>query len=281
MNIFFNAVEPGKQIGDGTVGALLDWLEQYIYVLFPENGIEYWADNRQRSKTNLLRGDTVPGSYEGEERVHHCACYVRAGSNEGRIIEINLYLRSDVFRSICWMKSFGRDDECWMVARAIQAALDSIIFYHQVPQIVGLASSIPRQQKWHRTTSLTERVTIATTPHSLTVATASGTVLDSRDWSSLGGNAKYKVENYLDDWKRVLTNWKAQFDVIQARTLHADDLRGYTISNRGAEDISGYSVLPPDGNPNDDSHYIGYFKTAEKALQGARAHRDGQPIIFT
>lgn len=54
----------------------------------------------------------------------------------------------------------------------------------------------------------------------------------------------------------------------------AEDLPGYSISNRGVEGTTGFYVLPPGGNPLDDRDYIGYFKTDMDALVAARKHRD-------
>ena len=45
MKSFFNATCKANVVGDGTVGATITWLEKFINVLFPDNGIEYWSDN--------------------------------------------------------------------------------------------------------------------------------------------------------------------------------------------------------------------------------------------
>lgn len=58
------------------------------------------------------------------------------------------------------------------------------------------------------------------------------------------------------------------------RTISADDLPGYTLSNRGVAGNTGFYVLPPGGNPLDDRDYLGYFKTDMEALSAARQYRD-------
>lgn len=41
---------------------------------------------------------------------------------KGRIIEVALSLRSGEYKSLTWMKTFGKADECWEIARAIDEA---------------------------------------------------------------------------------------------------------------------------------------------------------------
>lgn len=277
MQKFFNAVEPGNKIGDGTVNDLMNWLEQYVNILFPENAIYYWAKHTYRTPGSLLSGDLIPLATD-DSSVRHVACYAHKGNNEGTIIEIQLHLRSDTFKSIGWIKSFGGDDECWMIARAIASALDSLIFYHEIPQIVQLGNLLPRQDRWNRSTSFTGTALVLTSTCSISVITNDGVRLYDADWSALCDNAKYRVDAYLKDWKIVLDGMKVDYAVGKIRRLVSADTEGYTISDRGMEDIPGYYVLPPNGNPLDDSDYIGYFLSAEAALNAARAHRLGQPV---
>lgn len=161
MSSMFNATCKANVVGDGTVGATIAWLEKFINVLFPDNGIEYWSDNQYGTGSRYLkRGDLVPGAGCTDGCVHHVACYVRQGNCEGRIIEVALSLRDGQFKSLTWMKTFGKEDECWQIARAIDEALNSIIFWEEVPELVSMSEKVPRQQNWHRQTSLAEEVTI-------------------------------------------------------------------------------------------------------------------------
>ena len=161
MSSMFNATCKANVVGDGTVGATIAWLEKFINVLFPDNGIEYWSDNQYGTGSRYLkRGDLVPGAGCTDGCVHHVACYVRPGNCEGRIIEVALSLRDGQFKSLTWMKTFGKEDECWQIARAIDEALNSIIFWEEVPELVSMSEKVPRQQNWHRQTSLAEEVTI-------------------------------------------------------------------------------------------------------------------------
>lgn len=212
---FFNAVTKAKAIGDGTVGDLVDWLERLINVLFPENGIEYWSDQRHNGADALKRFQKVPGNGCSDEDVHHPYCYVRQGGCEGRIIEVGFYLRGDSYKSLTWIKTFGNEDECWLIARALSHVLDSIWGYEEVPEIVAMADKMPRGQRWHRETSLTDEVSVVVTPYSLTVKTDKGMVLDNRTWAGEGANAKFYVEARRKDWETVLTNMKATFKVVQ------------------------------------------------------------------
>ena len=57
MKSFFHASNRGHVIGNGTVGALVTWLEKYVNVVFPENGIEYFSDGRFEGKHSLKHRD--------------------------------------------------------------------------------------------------------------------------------------------------------------------------------------------------------------------------------
>jgi hypothetical protein len=273
---YFCSVKPGKQIGDGTVGDLVDWLEIYVNLLFPENGIEYFSDNRHGGPNALKRFQPVPVSGSKPEDVHHVVCYVRPGSCEGRIIEIALYLRDDTFKSVVWMKTFGSSEESWEIAHAIDAALNQILFWYETPEIVEMGLKLPKEQKWRRETSLAEEVIMSVTADAIKVATASGTVFDDRSWRNEDRNAKFYVEPRLRDWEKVLTNMKARYRVVKETRLVIPDCPGYVISDRGVEGCNGYYLLPPGGNPNDDRDYVGYFFMEANAIKAAQLHRDGK-----
>ena len=57
---FFNAVKNGSTIGKGTVGELVRWIEAYVNVLFPDNGIDYWSDHKFGGGSSLKHEDPVP-----------------------------------------------------------------------------------------------------------------------------------------------------------------------------------------------------------------------------
>lgn len=215
---FFHAVTKAKVIGDGTVGDLVDWLERLINVLFPENGIEYMGDNRHNGPNALKRFQPVPGNGCKDEDVHHVFSYARQGGCEGRIIEVGFHLRDGTYRSLTWIKTFGNEDETWLIARALSHVLDSIWGYEEVPEIVTMADKMPRKQRWHRETSLGDEVSVIATPFSLTVKTETGLVLDNRSWAGEGKNAKFCVESRVKDWETVLTNMKAKFKLVQENT---------------------------------------------------------------
>lgn len=268
---FFNATCKANGVGDGTVGALVSWLEQFINVLFPENGIEYWSDDRYGKGRYLKRDLAVPAEGLTDDSAHHTACYVREGSNEGRIIEVALYLRGDELKSLAWIKTFGNSDECWSIARAINDALNAIIFWNAVPEMVAMSAKVPRQHSWYRRTSLEEEVTVLSTADTVQVTTASGLVLDNRSWV---GQTRYAGSNpkvVTQDWITVLTNTKCFFKVIEetADRLVVPDLPGFVISKRGIE-VEGFYVLPPGGNELDDRTYLGYFPDEQSAIKACR-----------
>ncbi len=278
MKSIFNATCKANVVGDGTVGATIAWLEKFINVLFPDNGIEYWSDNQYgKGPRHLKRDDRLPRAGITDECVHHVACYVRPGNCEGRIIEVALSLRDGQFKSLTWMKTFGKEDECWQIARAIDEALNSIIFWEEVPEIVSMSEKVPRQHNWHRQTSLAEEVTILSGTDKVLVSTPSGLILDDRCWAdqkTYAGSNAYAVTR---DWVTVLTNTNAKFKLVKDATdrLTVPDLPGYVISKRGIE-VDGFYVLPPGGNELDDRTYLGYFPDADAANQASRDHQARQ-----
>jgi hypothetical protein len=281
MKSFFNATCKANVVGDGTVGATIAWLEKFINVLFPDNGIEYWSDNQySKGIRNLKRGDLVPGAGCTDDCVHHVACYVRQGSCEGRIIEVALSLRGGEFKSLTWMKSFGNADECWQIARAIDEALNSIIFWEEVPELVSMSEKVPRQHNWHRQTSLAEEVTILSGTDKVLVFTTSGLILDDHCWADQKTNAGSNATAVTQDWVTVLTNTNAKFKLVKDTTdrLTVPDLPGYVISKRGV-DVEGFYVLPPGGNELDDRTYLGYFPNAQAAIQASRTHQAQQMLV--
>ena len=215
MSKFFNAVIKGKTVGDGSIGSLVDWLEKYINVLFPENGIEYWSDTDTLGRVSRLkRLRMVPETGNADSNVHHVACYVRQGGSEGRIIEIGLRLRDGSTQSLSWVKSFGKEDECWEIARAVGSALDSILFYEEVPELVDMAAKLPRQTSWSRETTLTAEVVIGKGKDFLCVSIPGGQIPYVRSYQDRGDYAKDYVELVAKDWELVLANMKAPFKVV-------------------------------------------------------------------
>lgn len=273
MSQFFNAVRPAKIVGAGSTADLVKWIEKYVAILFPENGIDYWADNSQLKTGILTAYQEVPKSGLGEKDVHHVACYVRPGSCEGLIITVALCLRDGTYVTVAWAKTFGRAEESWKIAQAIDEALNSLLFYEQLPELVDLSAKLPRWYSFERQTSLKEEVAIHRGADSLLVISDGGLVLDVRTWTEQASS--YHVQAYATDWMVVLKAAKARWRVIDEsqRQLVCEDLPGYVISNRGVPDTTGWYVLPPGGIPHDDRTYLGYFKTYEAAIAAAQAHQ--------
>ncbi len=273
MKSYFNAVSSADVVGKGTVRDLVAWLEKFVNVVFPENGIEYFSDVQHGNGRGLKPEDLVPGAGLDEKSIHHIACYVRPGSCEGRIIEVALCLRNGVFKSLAWVKTFGSADESWEIARAFDDALNSIIFWKEVPELVSMSEKVPRQHSWHRQTSLKEEVTILSSKDRVLVSTPSGLVLDDRCWEGQTTYKSSKAAAVTQDWVTVLTGLNAKFKQVEGPLdqLTVPDLPGYVISKRGVE-VDGFYVLPPGGNPDDDRDYLGYFPNGDKAIAAAREH---------
>jgi len=209
MSTYFNATSPSTL---RSVRDLVVYLELLANALFPENGIEYFSQlfaGTQRMGDEAL---PAPGSVRGP------AVFTYQGSCEGRIIRIGALTRTDELLQFAWIKTFGKAEECWAIARAISEALESILCDEATPEIVDYFLRMPREATWRRETSLAERVEITHDESSFRVATVSGRVLDFRDFSKDGVNARFYVTPRVTDWCTVLTNMKADFAVVDRVT---------------------------------------------------------------
>lgn len=226
---FFNAVRKNTSIGDGTVRDLVGWLERFINVIFPENGIEYWSGHEFPASARDIGRRPVPTSGFDPTSVHHVACYVRGGYSEGNIIEASLVLRDGTLFTLAWVKTFGKEDENWMIARALSQVLDSLIYWHEVPELVEMDRKLPRNFSHERISNLTETIELLYDEQHLTVRTASGRIFDQRDCSEFGVGAKWAVLAARDDWKTVLNSAKVAFVEVNQTTV-ANDQQKVTLS---------------------------------------------------
>ncbi len=194
----FRYTEP-TDLHHGTAGQLAAWLEWHVNALFPQNGIESWYVPKRSPDMGpiLAREDALP------ETIHHAACYACDGANEGRLIHVGLFLSDTGYVQVASAKSFGDADECWAIARACSDALTSIFWFHQAPVIRDLFLKLPRDQSWHRETSLDGPVSVfAAGDGTVRVETQSGQVLDSVRFD--GVNRAFSSRAYADDWTTVL-----------------------------------------------------------------------------
>lgn len=276
---FFTAVKPGNIIGDGTVGALTAWLEKWVNIVFPENAIEYWADPQHAGPETLKRSFAIPAATVHKDATRDFCCYVTRGRCEGNRIEVLLEFSDQKRLKLCSAKHLGRTDECWQIARSIQEALYSIYFYHEIPMLVDMAAQIPRTASWSREARPTE-IVIHKGQNTLDIVTGRDQILDTHDWSGHGDAAGYYVASFLKDWELVLNNMKANYRILESNRID-NDLIGYTVTQRGVADITGFYVLPPGGNPRDDREWLGYFQKWDLAIAAAREHRKSQTQLGT
>ena len=275
-NCFFNAVATNSKIGKGTIEDLCSWMEKYVNVLFPENGVEYFSIDKFRDgNSTYLPTDPIPDGTTGD--IRRIACFAYQGYSEGRRIEAAVGFVGYVFRQLFSIKSFGKSEECWQVARAMEEALSSIIHFGEVPEIVSMAEKLPKGWNYSRETSLKTTVIVHSTKDAVRVATANGQIFDQRSWKGLHpGNAKYAVEAVVKDWRTVLTNMRANFTEevsLDEEVVIREEIPGYFISNRG-EEGGGFYVLPPDGRSVCSIDYLGKFPDADSAVTAAINHQN-------
>lgn len=270
----FHTVTNETKVGRGTGRELLAWLDEFVNILVPDNGIEYWSDTYYGNSHDIKPHDLVPTCIADDEenRVLHAGCFVANGYSEGRIIHISLFMRRG-HRSLGWIKSFGTQAQCWEVARVITEALNHLLVFQELPRLVEFARCLPKQYRFERKTTLTDEVKIQQGRHILTIATHRQ-VLAQYDYTSHGDAARYRIEALIKDWQIVLTNMGArwQCEDVETEDIVVSELSGYRITNR-APGITGFYVLPPGGDANDDRDWLGYFETAASAVEAAKAHQ--------
>lgn len=209
---FFHSVRRGV-VGDGTVRELMQWLESYIALVVPNNGIEYWANHTSGGEYALKVFQSLPVAGLGMNDLIHPVCYVRSG-NESPIIELGLQLRNGMIKSLGWVKSFGSDEECWRIAHALTQALESILLQEDVPLIVEMSASLPRKWAWETKSSLQGQAKLVFTPFSLSLVDQGGAEIFKQDWSDLdAAHAWSKVEACRKDWVKVLLGCRVDFAV--------------------------------------------------------------------
>lgn len=138
-----------------------------------ENGIEYWSGHDFQFRCKRAASKSVPQAGFEPTSVHHVACYVRGGSYEGNIIENSLVLRDGTLFNLDWVKTFGKEEENWMIARA----LESVARQHHL--LAGSAGTRRHgqeasAQRHERRSNLTERVELVFDEQHVTVRTESG-----------------------------------------------------------------------------------------------------------
>lgn len=203
-NRYFKTTRKGL-VGNGTLQELAKWIERFVNVLFPENGIEYWSSRTLAEKENWTL-DKRP--------VAHIACYVTEGHSEGRMIRLMLFMRDGGYIEMPWAKTFGSWDESWDIAKAVSNALESIIIWGDVPLLVEMADLMPRSHNWSRETSLKYPIMIHADKGTLSVMAPDSNLLAKYDFGVEDRLAKACVRAHINDWKTVIGNMRGAYAII-------------------------------------------------------------------
>ncbi len=181
-----------------SAGQLVEWLERYVNALYPDNGIENWYIPRPSGgEAHFGREDLLPGC------VHHIASYVSPGSNEGHYIYIGLVIPDGRTKQLTAVKSFGGADECWAIARLCSEALTAMFWFGEMPRFVELWLKLPRDQSWHRRTSLIGEVRLRRLGMDRAdLLGPDGAEIDARRFPE--PNAALSRDAYLADWATLL-----------------------------------------------------------------------------
>ncbi len=175
------------------------WIEDLVKALFPDNGIEYFADPGHLDRKTEAPPELTPK--EGKpEWVSSVICAVFHGANEGRHIDVSLRLRDGTVKQVTWAKSFGPADECWAIARVISEALELIFHYQEQPEIVDMYRLLPREHQWLSAVKIPGGVTVERDESSVSLRLAGNVLLAQRKFGGRTDIRKMMMDAYQQDW---------------------------------------------------------------------------------
>lgn len=179
------------------------WIEDLVRSLFPENGIEYFADPDVLGRNAAAQSELTPK--DGKPAwVANVITTVYHGSNEGRHIDVAFKLRDGTVKPITWAKSFGSGDECWAIARTISEALELAFHYEEQPEIVDMYRLLPREHRWLSTVKIPGGVTLERDDESVSLRLPGNVLLVKRKF---GGRIDVRcsmMDAYQADWLTLL-----------------------------------------------------------------------------
>lgn len=257
------------------VGSLRQFLSDYINIIFPNNGIDYWSDDKYREAA-YRNNDPLPTTGNNAKDVSEVAAYSVKGGSEGYRVRVFLHLNDGTHQFLASCKVFGTARDSWEIAIAVSEVLENLFFFQRIPNLVAMHALLPRKNKCDLNSTIIGPVIISQSTSSLVVCTLDGFLIDIIDAKHDGLQSFNEIENYRQDWEYILRINSVQFSVQQQKVYPFIDLPGYIISDRGVPDITGVYALPPNGNPNDDRDYLGYFKTIDDAVNACKSHQSTQ-----
>ena len=179
------------------------WIEDLVRALFPDNGIEYFADPDALGRNAQAVVELTPK--EGRPAwVANVIATVFHGTNEGRHIDVALKLRDGTVRQITWAKSFGSGDECWAIARVVAEALELIMHYEDQPEIVDMYRLLPRESRFISAVKIPGGVTVERDEDTVAVRLSGGAQIAHRQF---GGRPELRclyMDAYQADWTKLL-----------------------------------------------------------------------------
>lgn len=146
---FFHSVRSAVRGADesiSTLGKLREWLADFIAVTVAPGGLEYWSSYTDHP----YEADDRPTAalFTQDAPIKHAYAYAVQGSSEGYIVEMGLSYRTSPaprLMPLFWIKLLDAEDVAWRVALAISAALNSIVLWDELPQIVDFAKALPHR----------------------------------------------------------------------------------------------------------------------------------------
>lgn len=192
---------------------LRSWIEDLVKALFPDNGIEYFADPTRLDNRTDAPPELTPK--EGKPAwVSSVVCAVFHGANEGRHIDVSLRLRNGTVKHVTWAKSFGPADECWAIARVISEALELIFHYQEQPEIVDMYRLLPREHQWLSAVKIPSGVTLERDEASVSLRLAGNVLLTQRRFGGRVDIRKVMMNAYQQDWLTLLQAHKVPVKLL-------------------------------------------------------------------
>lgn len=213
----FHAVTYDRPIGNNRAGDLLKWLERFVRLCFPDTGVEYWTNAHDiyaqgasaEDNPYVSPADSLP---DCRRQFAAVSVSVTEGRSEGMRLVFRVHPRSAEQgreRILVEAKLFETRDRCWEIARAAVEALESILLWNEVPDIVEMSAGVLKGDPGRGAlqTVLTH-VTLRSTATSVWVVTAAGEELSHQSCGEdvSPSMATHRVAALLKDWFFVLSN---------------------------------------------------------------------------
>lgn len=141
-DIPFHFTQPEKLTGKSPEG-LVRWVENFMTLLKPDNGIEWVNTASDRTDQRPLRKMVSDLAERSSLRVYDVrpAVYVNHGNCEGLMIKVDL-LAGSQRQPLVHIKTFGKLEEAWYLAQNLSIVLELVLLHGEEPVIVDAVNQL-------------------------------------------------------------------------------------------------------------------------------------------